>query len=293
MVTSEENLARLIWQYGEPVHAVTYFAPERQQRTDALGLKGGWMSYFGCRAAPLGAATPAVVTAVLYVFDPRMVRRAIPDAWAIARPEQLLDARLDAVDETLRRVLGDAVDSADVRRAADGLRAAIEGCDVSGRTLGGANADVPLSSTPHLSLWQSLTTMRELRGDGHVIALVDAGIAPCEALVLQAATGRSDAVSLRGNRGWAEEDWSAAGGSLQARGWVDAAGAVTDAGRLAREGVEDATNRMASSIVHGIGADAGDGLVALLRPLAEAVMASGTVSAVNNMGLPWPPVQAD
>ena len=64
--------ARALWQYGEPVHAITYFAPETQDATDALGLKGGWMSYFGCRAAPLGAVTAPVVTSLFYVFHHRL-----------------------------------------------------------------------------------------------------------------------------------------------------------------------------------------------------------------------------
>src|SRR3954468_14179212 len=92
------RLARLVWQYGEPVHAVIYFAPETRSATDALGLKGGWMSYFGCRAAPLGAASAATVTAVFFNFKPTMVERAIPDAWSYASPADLLDARLAAID---------------------------------------------------------------------------------------------------------------------------------------------------------------------------------------------------
>ena len=56
--------ARAVWQYGEPVHAVTYYSPERRAATDALGLKGGWMSYFGLRAAPVGRTPAGVVTAL-------------------------------------------------------------------------------------------------------------------------------------------------------------------------------------------------------------------------------------
>ena len=40
--------ARAVWQFGEPIHAITYFTRETRAATDALGLKGGWMSYFGC-----------------------------------------------------------------------------------------------------------------------------------------------------------------------------------------------------------------------------------------------------
>jgi hypothetical protein len=290
MTTTESSLARLVWQFGEPVHAVTYFAPETRRRTDELGLRGGWMSYFGCRAAPLGPVTPAVVGAAFYNFHPRMVHRAIPDAWGFARPQQLLDARIDAIDEALRRLLGDAIASGDVRRAADLARAAIEDCDFAGRPLGAANAALTLLPAAHLSLWQCLTTLREHRGDGHVVALVEAGIAPCEALVLQAATGRSDGEALRTNRGWAEDEWAAAHQALQARGWIDASGAVTDAGRAVRDRLEDTTNRLAAPIVAGMGAEAAGELIGLLRPLAEAVIESGTVPTLNNMGVPWPPI---
>ncbi len=167
--------------------------------------------------------------------------------------------------------------------------AAIDAADYAGRPLGAANVALTPRSPAHLSLWQSLTTMREHRGDGHVAALVEAGIAPCEALVMQAATGRSDAAALRANRGWTEEEWAIAVEALLVRGWLDADGTVTDAGRIARDELENTTDRVAASIVDGIGTDAAAELVSLLRPLADAVMASGTVSALNNMGLPWPP----
>ena len=51
----EEQAARLVWQYGEPIHAVLFFAPESRAATGRLGLKGGWMSYFGCRVLDLSA----------------------------------------------------------------------------------------------------------------------------------------------------------------------------------------------------------------------------------------------
>ena len=38
-----------------------------------------------------------------------------------------------------------------------------------------------------------------------------------------------------------------------------------------------------------IGDDRTDELVALLRPLAQAVMVAGAIPAHNNMGVPWPP----
>ena len=284
------NLARAVWQLGEPLHAVIYFAPERRAATDELGLKGGWMSYFGCRAAPLGAVEAPVVAALFFNFAPRMVARAIPDAWRYASPAALLDARVAATDRALRRVLGDeTVRAAGVARAAELASAAVAGCDMIGRPMGAANQAVPAPDEPHLRLWQALTAIREHRGDGHVHCLVTAGVVPSEALVLQAATGRSPEDGLRSNRGWGDDDWAAAAEALADRGLVDGHGRITAAGIELRQRIEDDTDRLAAPIVTAIGDDAAEELVSLLRPLATAVMDAGAVPAHNNMGVPWPP----
>ena len=279
-----------MWQYGEPVHAIIYYAPETRAATDAAGLKGGWMSYFGCRAAPLGAATAPLVSALFYNFHPKMVARAIPDAWSYANPAALLDARLTAVDGAMRRLLGDdVVASPSVARAAELGAAAVAGCDMAGRPLGAANQAVPEPHEAHLRLWQALTTMREYRGDGHVNRLVDAGISPSEALVLQSATGRSPEDGLRANRGWSADEWSAAAASLTRRGLTDDQSRITPAGAELRQRIEDGTDRLAAPIVKPLGDDRAGELIALLRTLAGTVMAAGAVPAHNNMGVPWPP----
>jgi len=286
--------ARALWQYGEPVHAITYFAPETQAETDALGLKGGWMSYFGCRAAPLGAVSAAVVSAIFYNFQPEMVARAIPDAWGYASPAALLDARLTAIDTAMRRILGDETASShSVARAADLATAAVAGCNMAGRPLGAANQAVAEPQEPHLRLWQALCAVREHRGEGHVAQLVDAGIEPSEALVLQAATGRSPEVGLRTRRGWSEDDWSDAVTRLQERGLVDDDVHMTATGTELRQAIEERTDHVAAPITRALSEDEADELVALLRPLAEAVMAAEAVPAHNNMGVPWPPPVAD
>jgi hypothetical protein len=284
------NRARAIWQYGEPIHAITYYSPERPAATDALGLKGGWMSYFGCRAAPLGAASAPTVTALLYVFHPAMVGRAIPDAWSLASPSALLDARLASMDAALRRVLGDDVVSSDaMRRGADIAAMAVSGCDMAGRPMGAGNQALPESDEPHLRLWQALTSIREYRGDGHIGLLVEAGVSPPQALVLQAATARSPEDGLRANRGWPDDDWAAAAESLAARGLVDDERGITPAGDQLRRRIEDDTDRLTEPLVRAIGDETTDQLIALLRPLAHAVMAAEAVPAHNNMGFPWPP----
>jgi hypothetical protein len=288
MPTDAERLARLVWQYGEPIHALAFFAPESRAATDELGLKGGWMSYFGCRAAPLGAVPAAVVTSIFYGFHPSAVERAIPDAWSYAEPSKLLDARLSAMDTALRRVLGDAIEGDDVRRAASLAMAAVDSADFSGRPLGAANAALPDPELPHLQLWQAFGAIREHRGDGHVACLVANQIDPCESLVLQAATGRSDGSELRTRRGWSEDEWHAAVVRLTDRGWLDGEERVTAEGTNARDAVESATDRVAAPLVATLNTRATE-LIEAIRPLAERIMALGEVPMRNNMGLVWPP----
>ena len=287
MRSQEEQAARLVWQYGEPIHAVLFFAPETRAATDRLGLKGGWMSYFGCRAAPLGAVAAPVVTSIFYGFHPRRVERAIPDAWTYAEPLQLLDARLSAMDSALQRLLGEAVGGPEVRQAAALATDAVHSADFSGRPLGAANAALPDPGDPHLQLWQALGAIREHRGDGHVTCLVANEVDPCASLVMAAATGRSDRESLRTNRAWSEEEWRTAVMHLRERGWLDDEERPTQSGIEARDDIEAATDRLAAPLTATLGDRAGE-LVEALRPLAERIMAAGEVPRLNNMGLPWP-----
>jgi hypothetical protein len=155
--------------------------------------------------------------------------------------------------------------------------------------MGAANQAVTEPDEPHLRLWQALTAVREHRGDGHINRLVDAGVSPSEALVLQVATGRSPEDGLRANRGWSADEWSAAVSTLVARGLVDGQMRITGAGAEMRQAIEDSTDRLAAPIVESLGDDKADELVDLLRPLANAVMGASAIPAHNNMGVPWPP----
>ena len=106
-----------MWQLLEPLHTVTYFAPQARAAAEAIGMRGYWMGYFAMRAAPLGEAGPALVTSTFYGFPPARVARAIPDAWAIADCATVLQARLDGVDAALRAILpADQIDSAQLER---------------------------------------------------------------------------------------------------------------------------------------------------------------------------------
>ncbi|WBQ05659.1 SCO6745 family protein [Kribbella sp. CA-293567] len=279
-----DSRARRLWKVLEPFHAITYFAPDTRKATDALGLRGGWMSYFACRAAPLGAAGPELVTAVFYNFHPSMVSRAIPDAWQLATPAQVLTARLEAVDSAVRR-FPDA--GTPLRRAAELARQAAELAPTAGRPLAAANAGLAWPEEPHLVLWQATTILRESRGDGHVAALVGAGLSPCQACITISAAGGPSKEVFQLNRRWSDEEWAAASEDLRARGLLTADGVLTGAGHALRQQVEDTTDRLAEQGWTALGDDNAAELDRLMRPISGAIMASGVIPDDNPMAMRW------
>jgi hypothetical protein len=280
-------LARRMWRLLEPVHAVTYFAPEARQATDELGLRGGWMSYFASRAAPLGAASAELVTATFYNFHPAMVARAIPAAWSYASPEAVLDARLRAMDAALRRILGPVVDSKELVEAAELARSAAELAPIAGRPLAAANAALPWPSEPHLLLWQATGVLREQRGDGHVAALVCAGLDPLQGHVTLSQSGGPPKDMLLFARKWSEEEWAAAERRLADRGLLDESGAATPAGAALRAGVERRTDELAAEVWRAFGPARTERLTELIRPISNRIIGTGALPMPNPMGLDW------
>jgi hypothetical protein len=285
-----------MWQALEPIHAVTYFEPEPQQYCAALGTKGYWMSYFAQRAAPLGAVGPEVVTALFYGFAPARVGRAVPDVWAVASPEQFLETRLAAVDAALRRLLGaELIASAALAEVAEIATAAAAAAPTAGRALGAANAALPVPEEPHLALWRAQTVLRELRGDGHVAALLTNGVDPVESLVLAAAGAPADQEAARDPenwrtwRGWTSDEWLAGAVRLAGRGLVESGGpahtpTLTAAGAQLRREIEAHTEELADVPWAAIGDSAVDKVLELVQVLRPAVLAGG-FPATNPIGL--------
>ena len=303
-----------MWTLFEPIHAVTYFTAEARSAYEQAGLRGFWRGYFAGRAAPLGVAGPAsaaVVAASFFNFAPAFVARAIPGVWELITPEEALRVRLAGAAEGLGRLL--AGREAEAAAAAGLLWRAIGELDFSGRVLAAANAALPVppgedaaaspgSSGPAASaacsassaslaaaglgrLWQAATLLREHRGDGHFAALAAADIDGCEAVVLRCCLDmrRED---MQPVRGWTDEAWDGALARLAARGWVDADGALTSAGREAHAAVEDATDWAASRPWARLGPEATAEIAAVLTPLARACAAA--LPYPSPIGVPAP-----
>jgi hypothetical protein len=163
---------------------------------------------------------------------------------------------------------------------------------VSGRPLAAANRTLWPVIAPALGTgglgeaWQACTTLREHRGDGHVAALVAAGVGGLDAHLLAAGTKGIPPELLRENRGWNESDWAAAAAALAARGLLHTDGRATDAGRTLHAEVEDRTDRLAEPAFAELGDGALDDLHGALLACAADVVASGLVPFPNPMGLP-------
>jgi hypothetical protein len=276
---------RAMWQLLEPIHALSYFAPESVAAIQGTGLRGYWMSYFAARAAPMGEVSAAVVEATFYNFSPRLVRRAIPDAWSFASPGNVLAARNAGVTAALANHVPSDLDGA-AAQLADLLALACEGLNVDGRTLAAANLALPIPKDARTSLWQWSTTLREHRGDGHLSALVDAELSGLEAHLTLVGTGSIPRSVLQGARGFTDEEWDAAERGLIERGLLQEDHELSTTGRVLREDVEATTDRLASQPWTTLGDDRCSEIVELASPIVQSIAASGVVPVLNPMGLP-------
>ena len=271
-------MARRCFRKAEPIHAMIYFTPHGPACYAQAGITHQRMAYFASRAAAMGAVPAETVIATFFNFNPELVRRAIPAAWQITTPAQVLAARLDAVDRSLRQAWGAEVESPAVREAADLARRAAEHATSrpEGRPLFASHAALPWPEHPHLVLWHAQTLLREYRGDGHVALLLTEGLDGLGALITHAATGSISAEALRTSRAWSEEDWAAGEDRVRAHGWLEPGPllALSEHGTRRRRSIEDRTDELAVFPYEAIGADGCTRLAELTAPLSTAIAAA-------------------
>lgn len=261
----------------ETLHALGYFAPEVEAELTALGVRRGRATYFASRSAPMGRVGGGTVAATFFVFNPDLVARFIPAAWDAASPEDVLAARYRGVSAAWQRLLGDEVlASPEMVEAAELARTAAAGCTVAGRPLSAAHADIAWPTEPHLALFHALTVVREHRGDGHIAALLSAGLTGIEALITHTATGRGFTVpAAKATRGWSDEQWSQATAALAERGLMTAEGEPTDDGQALRKAIERATNELGAAPWDALGEAGANRLAELCAPWVAQALTNG------------------
>lgn len=274
---SSASTGRRLFELVEPVALVTYMADEPTAAVMALGLPGMWDAYFAGRAAPLGRDVPAaVVHALFYNFADGEVARHIPGVWKMVTPEAANAARLEGSVSALRRILGDLADRSGVARAADLLIKAGTSAPTEGRAFYAAVRTLPLPTEPLARLWHGANLLREHRGDGHVAALVTAGIGGTEAHVLHALSEGMPAEEFGRVSHLPGAQLAAVVDGMRARGLIGADGWLTTAGQQIKAQVESLTDELAAPAYAILEPDELEQLVDDLKPLAARLVAAGS-----------------
>ena len=268
--------ARRLHGLVEPIHLVTYFSAEPTDALLALGLRNYWDGYFAGRAAPLGRVPAEVVHAVFYNFADGEVARHIPRIWDTTTPEAALAARAQGSVAALRRILGDLADTPGLARAADLATKAATSPPPEGRILYAALRSLPVPEEPVARLWHAATLLREHRGDGHVAALVAAGIGGTQAHVLHALSENMPAEKFGRVHHLPADRLARVVDGMRARGLIDASGWLSDAGRKTKEQIESLTDDLAAPAYSSLEPSELDQLVADLEPITATLDAAGS-----------------
>ena len=218
--------------------------------------------------------------ATFYNFRPELVRASIPAAWERATPDA--DHRRAARARPTARCAAPSPTrsgSPELAEAATLARRAAEtACEhVEGRPLFAGHASLPWPDDDHLVLWHAQTLLREYRGDGHIAALVTAGLSGLEAAITHVATGDVPGAVLVSTRAWPADEWDAGVDGLRARGILEPGDRARAHRRRPRQRqwIEDVTDAAAVAAYEPLGDDGCARLRALARPWSRAIVDGG------------------
>ena len=267
----------------EPVVGQVYFSPECHDAYARLGFAAspGMLgavalpdgpAYFTSRGSLLGQVQPAVIAAAFGVFKPAVVKAGAQHGWSLTDAPTIFAARRAGAVAQLERVLGPAGD--EVGRTVGLLERAVTPLGVEGRPLfAGLESWWDDPSDGWTRLFHLGDMLRECRGDAHIAAWSSAALDGVEIGLLNDVYMGLPLKSYVRTRGWTDDELDAGEARLVERGWL-ADGALTAAGRDAREAIEAATDRGMAPAVHALGDDL-DALLGVLRPWGETIRATG------------------
>jgi hypothetical protein len=201
------------------------------------------------RAAALGSPAASVVAATFGVFEPGLVAAVYEAGSALVSRDDILAARGDGGTSSVAAV----ADADDCAAIADPLLAVLAELDGLGRPLFSALRSLPLPASPAGRLWRAAELVREHRGDGHLAALVAAGLTAAEANVLTERWLGFGLGEYSATRGFGPTQLGVAVTNLQARGWMDGDDLTTE-GRAARVGIEASTDVGQEALIEACGA---------------------------------------
>ena len=259
--------ARRLRDALEPIATQGWWSPQAGARLDALGVDF-LPGYVWGRAAALGSPTASVVAATFGVFEPGLIAAVYEAGSALVPREDILAARQDGGTASVAAV----ADPDDCAAVADPLLAVVADLDGLGRPLFSALRALPVPTSPAGRLWRTAELVREHRGDGHLAALVAAGLTAVEANVLTERWLGFGLGEYSATRGFGPPQLGAAVANLQARGWMDGDD-LTDRGRAARVGIEEVTDASQGALIEGCGAGL-DGIIARAGDISTRLVAA-------------------
>lgn len=270
--------ARRMFELLEPICLATYLADESKEELAALGHRTYWDGYFASRAAPLGRVPAQVVHAAFYSFAEGEAARHIPSAWETIPPEVSFAAWQRGSAASVRRILGEEMaESPGLARAADLTTTAATSAPTQGRVIYAGWRTLEVPGDPVTRLWHSATMLREHRGDGHVAALVGAGIGGAEAHVLSALeVGIHPPESFGRIHHLPKGRLAEVMDGLRERGLVDTDSRFTDSGRETKQRIEALTDELAAPPYDALSTAELAELVAELEPITATLVAAGS-----------------
>jgi hypothetical protein len=268
------SMARRMFELVEPIGVIPYMAEEPNEEMFALGFTDYWDTYFAGRAAPLGLVPAEVVDALFYNFAPGEVARHIPKVWRTTTPEAAIAARQMGSARTLCRILGDRVDAPAFARTTELLIKAATSAPYEGRPMYAALRAIPIPDDVAGRLFHAASLLREHRGDGHIAALMTAGVGGLEAHVLLALEMEMPAEKFGRIHHLPAPQLGAVIEGMRARGLIGDNGWLSEHGRAVKRQVESLTDDLAAKPYEALAPGELDELVVRLEPLAALLLAA-------------------
>jgi hypothetical protein len=274
--------ARALAAALEPVAGQVYFSPECHAGYAALGFgaspgRAGDVAlpdgpaYFCSRGSVMGQVSGELIAAAFAVFNPAAVVPAVTHGWSLTDAATIGAVRTAGATGQLVRVLGERPEG--IEEATALLARANERLPPEGRPLYAGLLSLGLPGTPMGDLWRLADRLREYRGDAHTAAWTAAGFHAAEIGLLTELYWGLPTRSYVRTRAWTDTELDEAEGALVEQGFL-AGGALTEAGRTAREGIEQSTDRQCRPILESL--DEGfDTLVGMLLPWGAAIRGAG------------------
>jgi hypothetical protein len=264
-----------MFELTEPIAAVNFNADEPNEAMAELGFRGYWDGYFAGRSAPLGVVPAEVVHAAFYNFADGEVARHIPKVWETATPEAAHAARERGCLAALCRILAEWIGGSELSRAAELLAKAAVGAPTEGRVMYAALRALPMPEESVALLWHASNMLREHRGDGHIAALMAAGIGGLESHVLCALhMGIYPAESFGRIHHLPPPRLAEVMDGLRRRGLLDASGRLTAAGLTTKDQIESLTDALATPPYERLESSELHELITLLEPISQRLEAA-------------------